>query len=34
MIAANGGHGQVAFPSACPSEDEPEESATASSAMR
>src|SRR5690349_197217 len=34
MIAASGGHGKVAFPSGCPSEDEPEESATASSALR
>ena len=34
MIAANGGHGKVAFPSSCPSEDEPEESAPASSALR
>ena len=34
MIAANGGHGNVAFPPGCPSEDEPEESAPASSALR
>ena len=34
MIAANGGHGKVAFPSSCPSEDEPEESAPASSVLR
>jgi DNA-binding MarR family transcriptional regulator len=30
MITANGGHGKAAFPSGCPGEDEPEESATAS----
>jgi len=34
MIAASGGHGNVAFPSSCPGEDEPEESAPASSALR
>ena len=34
ISAASGGHGKVAFPSGCPSEDEPEESATASSALR
>jgi hypothetical protein len=34
MIGASGGHGRVAFPSGCPSEDEPEESAATSSALR
>jgi len=34
MIAASGGHGKLAFPPSCPSEDEPEESAPASSALR
>ena len=34
MIAAAGGHGKVAFPSGCSSEDEPEESAAAASGRR
>jgi DNA-binding MarR family transcriptional regulator len=34
MIAASGGQGKVGFPSGCPSEDEPEESAPASAALR
>ena len=34
MIAASGGHGKLAFPSSCPSEDEPEESTPASPALR
>ena len=34
MIAASGGHGKVAFPPGCPSEDEPEERAPAVSGRR
>jgi DNA-binding MarR family transcriptional regulator len=34
MIAAGGGHGKVAFPPGCPSEDEAEEKAPAASGRR